>query len=325
MISKSVKEAVQNYTTAMSDAKWTFLRTLRCLDEKSTLSKAENEYALSRLHPNHITTKRSLDISKYSIGASFRVSLVNYILEKKSYKKFSIAPAQNDKILDSIFVSSLGHPVPKVINKSASASEAFEHKGFIVKATSGAASKGVFLNKGGLLYHFFDKNYYSKSDFFNYCAEQKMNTFIVEEYVGEENGVTDLKFYMFYGKVGVVLEVQRGLKGSTHCFYNENSEVINTGRYRETSFEGSGFSDGAKECAINIGENIPSPFVRVDLIVKEGKFWVGEITAHPGGFEDFNKEWDFRLGKEFIEARARLSEDLLSGKDFSSYTGRSLA
>lgn len=322
MISERVKEVVSQYNRKLADAKWSYLKSISKLSEDSPLTEEENAYAFSRLNPYHITTKRSADIGKYAIGASFRVSMVHYILEKKHYSKFSIAPGANDKLVDARFITSLGYPVPKVFSSSATVSEAIEYTGCIVKSVTGAASKGVFLNEGSTLYHFFDKKRYNKKEFVDYCESSGINKFIVEEYVGGSEGVTDLKFYMFYGEVGAVLEVHRGSDGNRHCFYDGNSEIVNTGRYRETAFEGGGFSQDQKECAMEISASIPSPFVRVDLISNEKGFWVGEITAHPGGFEEFNKEWDFFLGVKFIQAKARLLEDLLQGKSFSAYLGR---
>lgn len=322
MISKRVKEVVGQYSKKLADAKWSYLKSISKLSEESPLTEEENAYAFSRLNPSHVTTNRSTDIGKYSIGASFRVSMVHYILEKKHYGKFSIAPGANDKLVDARFITSLGYPVPKVFSSSATVSEALEYTGCIVKSITGAASKGVFLNEGSTLYHFFDKKRYSQKEFVGYCGNNKINKFIVEEYVGGDEGVTDLKFYMFYGEVGAVLEVHRGSDGNRHCFYDGNSEIVNTGRYRETAFEGGGFSQDQKECAMEISTSIPSPFVRVDLISNEKGFWVGEITAHPGGFEEFNKEWDFFLGVKFVQAKARLLEDLLQGKSFTTYLNR---
>ncbi|MGP9639911.1 ATP-grasp fold amidoligase family protein [Halomonas sp. AOP42-A1-14] len=317
-----MKDVVTEYSSKMAEAKWTFLRSLKESDENNPLTEDENKYALSHLNPSHVTTNRSVDIRKYAIGASFKVSMVNYILEKKYYKNFSIAPSANDKLVDARFVSSLGYPVPNVVSRSASLAEACEYKGYIVKSITGAASKGVFLNNGNSFFHFFDRKEYSKDEFLRYCSLQNLKKFIVEEYVGGNKGVTDLKFYMFYGEVGVALEVKRGEAGNQHCFYNSGSDIINTGRYKETAFKGAGFSDAQRNCAVAISKAIPSPFVRVDLIVNDGNFWVGEITAHPGGFEEFNKEVDFLLGERFIEARARLMEDLLNGKKFDEYLKR---
>lgn len=322
LINKILQNVVSEYVSKMAEVKWMFLRSLREVGEETPLSEAEKEYAFSRLNPAHVTTKRSVDIGKYSIGASFKISMVHHILEKRQYKKFSIAPAANDKLQDAKFITSLGYPVPKVFSSSATVNEALEYTGCIVKSITGAASKGVFLNEGSTLYHFFDKKRYGQKEFVDYCGNNKIKKFIVEEYVGGDDGVTDLKFYMFYGEVGAVLEVHRGSDGNRHCFYDGNSEIVNTGRYRETAFEGGGFSQDQKECAMEISASIPSPFVRVDLISNGKEFWVGEITAHPGGFEDFNKEWDFFLGVMFIQAKARLLEDLLQGKSFATYLNR---
>jgi len=127
---------------------------------------------------------------------------------------------------------------------------------------------------------------------------------------------------MFYGEVGCVLEIIREAEGNRYCFYNSESRIIDTGRYKNDLFEGVGFREEEKLCAIELSRAIPSPFIRIDMISNENSWFVGEITAHPGGFDEFNKEWDFYLGKKFMNARARLFEDLLLGKRFDTYLNR---
>jgi len=322
MISDATKKITLNYRKKMAEAKWEFLKNISESERLKKLSNEDKSYALSHLNPAHITTKGSGDISHYAIGASFRILIANYILEKSFMNTFSIAPGANDKMADGKFIESLGYPIPKIIKKNVPLLEAINHTGCIIKPVSGAASKGVFLNTGKNFHHLFDKKNHNRENFIKYCNENKLNNFIVENYVGSNGFVRDLKFYMFYGDIGVVLEIKREQDGNRYCYYDSNARIVETGRYADSLFEGEGFREEEKLCAIELSRAIPSPYIRIDIISNENHYYVGELTAHPGGFETFNHEWDFILGKKFIAARARLTEDLLSGKRFDAYLTR---
>jgi len=322
MVSNETANITLNYRKKMAEAKWEFLKSFAKLECLNKLSAEDKAYALSHLNPAHITTKDSGRIGHYSMGASFRILISNYILEKSFMKNFSIAPGANDKIADGRFVETLGYPIPKVIKKNIPLFEAINHTGCIIKPITGAAAKGVFLNRGKDFYHLFDKKTYDKESFVRYCDQNKLANFIVETYVGNDGFVRDLKFYMFYGDVGAILEIRRGQDGDRHCYYDSNAKVVETGQYADSLFEGQGFREEEKLCAIELSKAIPSPYIRIDLISNGNNYYVGELTAHPGGFETFNHEWDFIFGKKFIAARARLTEDLLSGKRFDAYLNR---
>lgn len=317
-----IKNVIKEYRGSLSSAKWKYLRKIREMEKRGELSDLDKKVLFSNLIPSHITTSNSPLIARYSVGASFKVLMANFILEKRQYTRFSVAPSQNDKTKDAGFVNSLGFEVPHVYCETSDLERSLDYDECIVKPKRGASAKGVFLKEKDAFYHFFDKKKYTFDDVVAFFASKKINDFIIEEYVGGDGFVRDLKFYMFYGKVGVVLEVLRKSSGNAHCFYNSRSEVVITGRYKSTLFDGEGFSLFEKKCAETISQEIPSPFVRVDLLSNGDKFRVGEITAHPGGFDEFNQEWDFKLGKEFLAARSRLFEDLLAGKTFERYLAR---
>jgi len=321
MADSIAKQIVAQYKTKMVEAKWTFLKGIHQLYKTGKIDKEELRDAMSHLNPAHITTQDAGLISECSIGASFRILITQSIAEKSYLKIFKIAPGMNDKIADGRFVNALGYPIPKIINSSPS-DEAANCVGYIIKPTNGAGAKGVFLVNDNNLHHLFDKKNYSKEEFMSYCTQNKWNRFIVEEYVGNDDLIRDLKFYMFYGEVGAVLEIQRGQEKDLHCYYDADGNIVKTGQYEDSWFEGAGFSEAEKSCAIALSQSIPSPYIRIDLISNGVDYHVGELTAHPGLFETFSHEWDSFFEKKFLEARARLLEDLLLGKRFDAYLNR---
>lgn len=128
----------------------------------------------------------------------------------------------------------------------------------------------------------------------------------------------DIKFYMFYGQVGLVLETQRqpDLK---RCWYNKEGEVISVGKYDNLRFEGTGQFEKARDIAVKLSLAIPAPFVRIDFLLKGEDVYFGEITPAPSGFDELDHATDSRLGAMFVKASTRLSYDLIYGKSFSVF------
>jgi len=186
MITSATKQIVEKYNKKMTEAKWEFLKTIQKLSDTRKLSLEEEAYVWSNLNPAHVTTKNFSKLEKYNAGISFKIAMSNSIVEKKFVKIFSIAPGINDKLADGKFIETLGYPIPKIIKEDASLHEVCGYVGHIIKSKNSAASKGVFLNDGDHFYHFFDKKNHNKASFIEYCNNNKLNSFIVEEYVGEK-------------------------------------------------------------------------------------------------------------------------------------------
>ena len=135
---------------------------------------------------------------------------------------------------------------------------------------------------------------------------------------GEEAIPKDMKFYCFYGKVALILEMLRYPK-IQHCWWSPQGEILQTGKYEDTFFQGDGFQPEDVELAGSISAEIPAPFVRIDFLKIEEGLVLGEFTPRPGHYEAFNEEYDRWLGEQFLEAEARLHYDLLMGKKFAAY------
>lgn len=132
----------------------------------------------------------------------------------------------------------------------------------------------------------------------------------------------DLKFYCFYGKVGLVLEVERSA-GGRYCEWLSDGKRADTGRYSDVGFEGKGFSAEAIALAEKISAEIPSPFMRIDFLKTKQELVFGEFTPRPGKYDEFNPHFDNYLGKLYLEAEAKLQKDLLAGKRFDVFSSLS--
>lgn len=148
-------------------------------------------------------------------------------------------------------------------------------------------------------------------------ASSKPDTWIAEELLVGEDGkpASDLKFYAFYGKVALVLEVIRNEHGTFYKWWDDKFRPVDTGKHA-ASFPGLGFTEDYLRLAESASLHIPIPFLRVDFYRSVQGPIFGEFTPRPGRFHTFNPATDRRLGRCFVEARARLMADLYNGKDF---------
>lgn len=128
----------------------------------------------------------------------------------------------------------------------------------------------------------------------------------------------DIKFYTFYGQPILVLETAR-IPKIQRCWYDNYSNLINTGKYVDELFIGHGIPAEFYSIAEKVGLNIPAPFVRVDLLASPEGAVLNEITPKPGGAYLFAQSVDQQLGNHLVSADGRLRADLISGKSFNIF------
>jgi len=227
----------------------------------------------------------------------------------------------NNKLKAVKYVKRLGVGIPKQYGR-------FELEGLpdlayrVLKPVSGAGSKGVFLIGDGQILDVQRRERFSSMDELHSRARKLgKKKWSVEELISSHSDepypARDLKFYMFYGKVALVLEVDR-YPETRYCWWDGERQAVATGKYENSLFEGEGFSEADRSIAEKISLSIPAPFCRIDLLKGHSKTVFGEITPRPGNFQDFSDDMDYQLGREFMLAEARLRKDLLNGVSFSS-------
>ena len=128
----------------------------------------------------------------------------------------------------------------------------------------------------------------------------------------------DVKFYCFYGKVALILEIDR-FPELRYCWWTPDGERIRTGKYDDVLFKGEGISIEDIEDVKSISEQLPLPFIRIDFLKTDQGMVFGEFTPKPGNYETFDKKTDQWLGNYYLDAEGRLAEDLLNGKQFETY------
>src|SRR5699024_5499166 len=160
----------------------------------------------------------------------------------------------DDKEKTYHFVDGLQIPVPKVDEKTNTVNTLPEREGIVIKPINGAGARGVYLVHR--FNHIFDvknstiltslEELYSNiyNDLQSGAVHQ--DVWMVEEIIYENKeqlqAARDFKFYMFYGKVGLILEIIREPE-IRHCWWNNEGERVYTGKYEETLFQGIGVTE----------------------------------------------------------------------------------
>jgi len=234
----------------------------------------------------------------------------------------------NDKVGCLRFVDEKGLVRPKLLAQGLELEKLPRSSGVVVKPESGASSRGVFLVPNNHeIFQVAEKATLGSWDELigagkSLLASNKVqrDKWLVEELVlptpGELTSGRDLKFYAFYGRVELVLEVKR-YPTTSYAWWTRDGARCDTGKYVQELMEGTGLKAGEVEFVERLSQAIPLPFIRIDFLRSQSGLVFGEFTPRPGGYEQFNDETDERLGLAYAEAERRLLSDLLDGKRFS--------
>lgn len=201
----------------------------------------------------------------------------------------------------------------------------------VIKATRSTGSRGCYLLMSPeKILHVRDNAQFSSIDEFKKHASKLMTTntrplpdkWMHEELILEDQAkgtpARNLKFYAFYGEIMLMQESRRD-EGLEVTFWDAERHPTITGRYEDLNFNGVGFTPEDAEVVAKLSRAIPYPFVRIDMLNGQQERVLGEFTPRPGNFDQFNDEWDRKLGEAWVRAESRLMEDLLRGKQFSEF------
>lgn len=261
--------------------------------------------------------------------ASFR-SALHMRMRRLQLRKSLPEWILDDKIKAYEFVEELAIRTPKVDASTYSLKEIPQREGIVIKPSDGAGGRGVYLVHR-LDYIYDVKNSQVLKSFEDLMTNMQKDLndgavaeddWMIEEIIYENKEdltpARDLKFYMFYGKLGLVLEIVRDPE-VRHCWWNGDGERVLTGKYEESLFHGKGIRPEEIRMVESLSEEIPAPFLRIDFLTSETGIVFGEFTPKPGDYDDFDEETDRLLGDYYLDAQARLEADLLQGKQFNAF------
>jgi poly-gamma-glutamate capsule biosynthesis protein CapA/YwtB (metallophosphatase superfamily)/acylphosphatase len=154
----------------------------------------------------------------------------------------------------------------------------------------------------------------------------KRDQWMIEELIlspeSDDIPASDLKFFSFYGEVVMVLEINRVAHHKKYCYWDKEMNLIKTGRHDLESqfYKGAGFSEEDLEIVVRTSLQIPTPFVRIDMLKGRDGLVFGEFQFITGNFEAYNDEYDRKLGEAYRIAEQKIIEDLLRGKTFEAFS-----
>jgi len=208
-----------------------------------------------------------------------------------------------------------------------------------VKPERGAGANGVYLVMDPTsIYDVARKEWLSSWDAMISAMKTRLDagrltcdSWLVEELILEnsQEGTPgrDLKFYCFYGEVGLVLEVRR-YNGLKYCEWDGQGQQVFSGKYDRCRFDGEGATPEQLALAANLSAAVPAPFLRLDFLRSDSAptgMVFGEVTPRPGNFQAFNDELDRILGERFLAAEGRLLNDLVKRKKTFPHYERAVA
>ncbi len=227
------------------------------------------------------------------------------------------------------FAESLGLRIPAQYQGPIPFNEIMPVERSVIKPDLSFSTKGVFIFKKeneileletGMVFHSWDA--------LQKRVEQHLNTnnisndsWVVEEYITDADGqnANDVKFSVFYGRIGWVAELVRHPENLFYTTDNKGKE-IDFGLYRKAKrFRGEAATQEEISLVENISLEIPAPFIRIDFLRGKDGLVFGEFTPRPGSTGYLKKEWDQFYGQMYCEAQARLTADLIAGKKFDLF------
>src|SRR5690625_884160 len=332
-LSKRVKEAAKARKRA-NEPIWSLIKETK---DNNNLSPDQRRKLLETLYDSltiqDLQEKHIYDAHKFGVGVSYRGGIVDLQRTKRLMIRLgtTIFQGANPKLKDRAFAESLGVPVPKTYQQGVPLSELHLIPHTIVEPLSGAASKGVFyVDRDLKLQSVFSSESYSsvaeaKEEIERFKKSISTNKWIVEQAILSESGApaNDFKVFVFYGKIGMYLEVDRAnYTRARYAFYDADGNTLDYGpKYKNSTFPGTGVPARIVEYAITLSQAAPVPFLRLDFHDGEDGLFLGEITPHPGGTYA-NEQYDSvdrMLGKYMADAKARLYIDMFNGKEYTEF------
>ncbi|QQK78493.1 CapA family protein [Salicibibacter cibi] len=341
---ESFKEEIHQLEHIQSKIDDYLFRYYQMFNQDKTIykNKAKLQLLADVVEKRHMSHNFLKKFERKEIPATNSLSFRDIMVEKSAMRKLGYrdyAWTINRKTKAYVFADSIGLRRPKSDRKIYRFDELKGTKGpIVVKPVGATGSKGVYLifdnNK---IFSAREEKYLSnwdeieaemKNDLNAIKRGQPVKSIVKDEWFVEElilkapnstEPPLDYKFYCFYGELLFVLEANRQ-DSSQFSTWDANGHFIKTGWHDEKARPGVGFSQEDAEITKKASLEIPSPFVRFDMLKGHDGLVFGEATPRPGGFHLFNKEYDRKLGQAYREAEARLTRDLLRGKKFEAFT-----
>jgi hypothetical protein len=215
--------------------------------------------------------------SRRLVRGSFRASLSARSLRRSRDQTHAPEWLLNSKVHCLPFIDRLEIPRPRMLMSGVSLESMRPRAGLVVKPVLAAGSRGVFLvpslveifqPKTGETLHSWDEMLAVMRQAVK-AGDVSSDSWIMEELIlpklGNLDSGRDLKFYCFYGRVELVLEIQRNPE-TRYAWWDREGRRVDTGKYSDKLMSGSGLVPGDVETAERVSCEIPAPFMRIDFL-----------------------------------------------------------
>lgn len=158
--------------------------------------------------------------------------------------------------------------------------------------------------------------------------------FFAEQFLQSPSGWTipeDVKLYCAYGEVLQVYVMRSSADSSmdrktfSSRFFDASGdplEEIRNGLNYDHSIEAPAHFAELVKSAKHLSRAVGLPFVRVDMYSTAAGPILGELTAVPSaGVQSYTREHDRAMGQAWVEAQARLDQDLMRGRPVGTLFG----
>lgn len=286
------------------------------------------------LMPHRLNTVKINKMHQHNIRLN--ASLASSLFLRHTYSSGLVLPEWkiDNKITGLNFAKALGLKTPQLFLANVSFNNIIPIPNTILKPIDEASARGTFIvfNKKKILELKTGNEFLSWEELGKHIKgllENKIvgsDNWMVEEYICKEDGTVanDIKFYVFYGQLGWISEIQRQPK-KLHNTIDKSGKPLDYKIYKKNVlFRGAGASGDEIAMVEKTSLEIPAPFIRIDFLRGKNGLVFGEFTPRPGIIGAVNKIIDLNYGKMFHDADARLYTDLISGKKFDlfNYTTR---
>lgn len=280
--------------------------------------------------------------------ASFLKSLESYkqyIQETSADARFSSLPSRGmtSKIAAYHHISTHGLKIPTIYEMWRAPSElslsSLPEK-FVLKSDGGSTSHGVLPLRriGGDKYQLVDASGIMREDeivhYFKDAGKSgtAYGPLFAEELLVDSTGTgpipNDVKFYMAYGQVMQVMlravdhhgDIDRTRTKYVDEVGNDLGAVA-THRILDPSIPVPSEITSMTDIAKHLSRASGLPFCRVDLYETTAGIVVGEITRAPGGAQTYIYDHDLAMGRQWLQAEARLLIDYQRGRPVGTLNG----
>lgn len=301
-------------------------------DDDNTLSEL-----LQVMEPNHVTHMQARHLER--TRKEFRSALSFHAIMMEQSEAFKLGLFRPAWLLDSKtaaygFVDKLGIRRPMSDRSISGLSEITPQFPIVIKPVRSTGSRGTYLvySNESIVHARDSKKFSSWNDMLSHAASLMapdhprripdrwmLEELILEDPI-EQTPASDLKFYTFYGQILLVQESRRedGLKVA---YWDAAGDVTTTGRYESSKLEQPRPPTKEEyELVSKISREIPSPFVRIDMLRGDKDVVFGEFTPRPGYFDEFTDYWDRLFGEAWVRAEGEIVRDVLDGKQFEAFS-----